>query len=148
MDKGKTPLDSHTLGESSKVPMFDPETAWREVSNADIWKIRDGESIRDYRERMRMVKVKADRLCYDLDLDLNELHRLSESRKNVEPEQEGEPHISDGADVVMEPSKERNLPDPPLVETEVQSESDVEMWEPKREPPTYVEISSDDEGDN
>ena len=61
MDKGKTPLDSHTPGESSKVPMCDPETAWREVSNADVWKVRDGESIRDYRERMRMVKAKAER---------------------------------------------------------------------------------------
>ena len=56
-----------------------------------------------------------------------------------------EPHISDDADVVMEPLKEQNLPNPPLVETEVQSESDVEMWEPKREPPIYVEISSEDE---
>ena len=59
-----------------------------------------------------------------------------------------EPHISDDADVVMEPLKEQNLPNPPLVETEVQSESDVEMWEPKREPPTYVEISSEDESCN
>ena len=33
-----------------------------------------------------MVKAKADRVCYDLDLDLNELHRLSESRS-------GTPHI-------------------------------------------------------
>ena len=76
MDKGKTPMDSHTPRKTSEVSMFDPETSWREVSNADIWRIRDGESIRDYRERMRMVKAKADRVCYDLDLDLNELHRL------------------------------------------------------------------------
>ena len=123
MDKGKTPIDSYTPRETSEVSMFDLETVWREVSNADIWRIRDGECIRDYRERMRMVKEKADRVCYDLDLDVNELHRLSESRKNVEPEKEGEPHISDDTDVVMEPSKERNLP----METEVQSESDVEM---------------------
>ena len=125
--------------------MFDPETAWREVSNADIWRIRNGESIRDYRERMRMVKAKADRVCYDLDLDLNELHRLSESRKNVELEEEGELHISDGADVDTEPLKEPILPNPPLVDTEVQSDSDIEMWEPNQEPPTYIEISSEDE---
>ena len=145
MDKGKTPIDSYTPRETSEVSMFDLETVWRKVFNGDIWRIRDGECIRDYRERMRMVKAKADRVCYDLDLDLNELRRLSESRKNVEPEEEGELHISDDADAVMEPLKERNLPDPPLVETEVQSESDVEMWEPKREPPNYVEISSEDE---
>ena len=48
----------------------------------------------------------------------------------------------------MEPLKERNLPDPPLVETKIQSESDIEMWEPKREPPIYVEISSEDETGN
>ena len=148
MNKGKTPLDSHTPRETSEVSMFYPEIAWREVSNANIWRTRNGESIRDYRERMHMVKAKADRVCYDLDLDLNELHRLSESRKNVEPEEEGELYISDGVDVVTEPLKERILPDPPLVETEVQSESDIEMWEPKREPPTYVEISSEDESGN
>ena len=148
MDKGKTPMHSHTPRKTSEVSIFDPETAWREISNADIWRIRNGESIRDYRERMRMVKAKADRVWYDLDLDLNELHRLSESRKNVEPGKEGETYISDDADVVMEQLKERDLPDPPLVETEVQSESDVKTWEPKREPPTYVEISSNDEGDN
>ena len=117
MNKRKTPMDSPTPRETREVPMFDPETAWRKVSNADIWRIRDSESIRDYKERMLMVKEKADRVCYDLDLDLNELHLLSESRKNVEPEEEGELHISDGADVVMEPLKERILPDPPLVET-------------------------------
>ena len=69
MDKGKTPMDSHTPRETSVVPMFDLETAWREVCNADIWRIRDAESIRDYRVRMRMVKAKADRVCYDIDLD-------------------------------------------------------------------------------
>ena len=67
-----------------------------------------------------MVKAKADRVRYDLDLDLNELHRLSEYGKNVEPEEEDEPHISDDTDVVMEPLKERNLPDPILVETKIQ----------------------------
>ena len=55
MNKAKTPMDSHTPSEAREVPMFDPETAWREVSNAEIWKIRSGESIRDYRERMLMV---------------------------------------------------------------------------------------------
>ena len=50
--------------------------------------------------------------------------------------------------MVMEPLKERDLPDPPLVETVVQSESEVEIWEPEREPPTYIEISSEDEGGN
>ena len=39
---------------------------------------------------MLMVKTKADRVCYDLDLDLNKLHHLSESRKKVEPTR-GEP---------------------------------------------------------
>ena len=64
---------------------------------------------------MLMVKAKADRVCCDLDLDLNELHCLSKSMKNVEPEEEGELHISEGADVVMGPLKERILPDPPLM---------------------------------
>ena len=39
---------------------------------------------------MLMVKTKVDRVCYDLDLDLNKLHHLSESRKKVEPTR-GEP---------------------------------------------------------
>ena len=133
-----------------------------------------------------MVKKKANRVCYDLNLDLNKLHHLSESRKRVEltrgepsgvrhqegplegeefdkeeedpeeeevmeeeepyeevePVEEGELHIQDEPDVVMEPLEEQNLPDPPLAETEVQLESDIEMWEPKQEPPTYIEISS------
>ena len=95
-----------------------------------------------------MVKVKAIRVCYDLDLDLMSYIVCPNLEKNVEPEEEGEPHISDNADVIMEPLKERNLPDPSLVETEVQSESDIKMWEPKREPPIYVEISSEDESGN
>ena len=63
-----------------------------------------------------------------------------EPYEEVEPVEEGELHIQDEADVIMEPLEEQNLPDPPLEETEVQSESDIEMWETKREPPTYVEI--------
>ena len=148
MNKGKTPMDSHTPSGAREVPMFDPETAWREVSNAEIWKIRSGESIRDYRERILKVKAKADRVCYDLELDLNRLHRLSEFRRSVEPEKKGEPPISVGTDATKEPSREWVLPDSPLVETEAQSESDIVMWEPNREPPTYIEISSDDEREN
>ena len=182
----------HTSSDSREIPMFKPETVQREVSNDDIWRIRDGESIRNYRETMLMVKIKADRLCYDLDLDLNKLHHLAEFRKRVEltrgessgvrhqegplggdesdkeeedskeeevmeeeepyeevePIEEGKLHIQDKPDVVMEPLEEENLPDPPLVETEVQSESDIEMWEPKWEPPTYIEISNEDERGN
>ena len=47
MKKGKTRMDPHTPSETREVPMFDPETAWTEVSNADIWRVRDGESIKD-----------------------------------------------------------------------------------------------------
>ena len=68
--------------------------------------------------------------------------------EEVEPVEEGELHIQDEFDVVMELLEEQNLPDPSLAETEVQSESDIEMWELKREPPTYVEISSEDERGN
>ena len=64
--------------------MFDPKTIWREASNADIWRVRDGESTKDYRERMHMIKTKAERVCYDLELDLNKLYHLSESRRGVE----------------------------------------------------------------
>ena len=81
MDKEKAPMDPHTPSDSREIPMFNQKTFWREVSNDDICRIRDGESIQDYRERMLMVKTKADRVCYDLDLDLNKLHHLSESRK-------------------------------------------------------------------
>ena len=58
MNKRKAPMDPYTLNETRDVPMFDPVTAWREVSNSDIWKVRDGESIQDYRERMYMIKTK------------------------------------------------------------------------------------------
>ena len=84
MNKGKTAMDPHTPSETGEVSMFDPETAWREVSNADIWRVRDGESIKDYRERMYMIKTKSERVCYDLELDLNKLYQLSESRRGVE----------------------------------------------------------------
>ena len=47
MNKGKTPMDSHTPRESRETPMFNLETVWREVSNDDIWRIRDGESIQE-----------------------------------------------------------------------------------------------------
>jgi hypothetical protein len=70
--------------------MFNQETVWREVSNDDIWRIRDGECIQDYREMMLMIKTRDDRVCYDLDVDLDKLHHLSESRKRVESTQ-GEP---------------------------------------------------------
>ena len=39
-------------------------------------------------------------------------------------------------------------PDLPRVEPEVQVESDIEMWEPKRETPTYMEIASENEEEN
>ena len=60
MDKGKTPI---TPSPTNVVTSFNPETAWREVLNNNIWKIRDGESIQDYRERMQMIKTKAARVC-------------------------------------------------------------------------------------
>ena len=84
MNKEKTPTDPYTPSETREVPMFDPETFWREVSNANIWRVRDGEKIKDYRERMHMIKTKAERVCYDLELDLNKLYHLSESRRGVE----------------------------------------------------------------
>ena len=34
---------------------------------------------------MYMIKTKADRVCYDLELDLIELYHLSASRRRVEP---------------------------------------------------------------
>ena len=142
VNKGKTPMDPHTLSESREVPMFDPETVWREISNADIWRVRDGESIKDYRERMHMIKTKAERVCYNLELDLNKLYHLSESRRRVELNLGYEPEL------VVKPMEERNLPDPPRVEPEVQVESDIEMWEPKRETPTYMEIPSENEEEN
>ena len=84
MNKGKTPIKPHTPSDSTETPMFNPKTVWREVSNDDICRIRDGESIRDYREMMLMVKTKAERVCYDLELDLNRLYHLSEARRGVE----------------------------------------------------------------
>ena len=33
---------------------------------------------------MHMIKTKADRVCYDLELDLKKLYHLSESRWGVE----------------------------------------------------------------
>lgn len=66
MDKGKKPMEPNTPSETREVPMFDLETARSKVSNANIWRVRDGESIQDYREWMHMIKTKADRVCYDL----------------------------------------------------------------------------------
>ena len=40
MNKGKTPMESHTPSDFRETPMFHPETVWREVSNNDIWRIR------------------------------------------------------------------------------------------------------------
>ena len=77
-------MDPHTPSDSREIPMCNLETIWREVSNDDIWRIRDGESIRDYRERMLIVRTKAEKVCYDLELDLNRLYHLSESRRGVE----------------------------------------------------------------
>ena len=168
MNKGKTLIDPHSPSETREVPMFDPETVWREVSNADIWRVRNGESIKDYRERMHMIKTKADRVCYHLELDLNRLYHLSESTRGVEltrgepseinhreepvdeeePMEEGELNLGYKSELAVKPMEGWNLPDPPLVEPEVQVESYIEMWEPKREIPTYIEISSEDEEEN
>ena len=165
MNKEKTPMDPHTPSETREVLMFDPETTWKEVSNAEICRVRDGESIKDYRERMHMIKRKAERVCYDLELDLNKLYHLSESRRGVEltqgepsevnhreepleeeePMEEGELNLGCEPELAVKPIEERNLPDPPREEPEVQVESDIEMWEPKREKPTYMEISSENE---
>ena len=71
-------MDSHTPSDSRETPMFNPETVSKKVSNDDIWRIRDGESIQDYREWMLMIKTKAKRVCYDLELDLNRLYHLFE----------------------------------------------------------------------
>ena len=90
MDKGKTPMDPQTPRETSGAPNFDLETVWREVSNLDIWRVRDNDSVQDFRERMYMIKTKANRVCYDLELDLNKLHYLSTTRARVE-EPRGEP---------------------------------------------------------
>ena len=77
-------MHPHTPSDTRGVPMFDPKTVWREFCNADIWRVRDGESIKDYRERMHMIKTKAEMVCYDLELDLNKLYHLSEPKRGVE----------------------------------------------------------------
>ena len=99
MDKGKTPMDPQTPRETSGAPNFDLETVWREVSNLDIWRVRENASVQEFRELMYMIKTKADRVCYDLELDLNKLHHLFTTRARVE-EPRGEPS---GVNYIEEP---------------------------------------------
>ena len=54
-----------------------------------------------------------------------------EPYEEVEPMEEGELHIKEEPDVVMEPMEEEYLSDSSLTEPKVQVESDFEMWEPK-----------------
>ncbi len=54
-----------------------------------------------------------------------------EPYEEVEAMEEGELHIKEEPDVVMEPIKEEYLSNPLLAEPKVQVESDFEMWEPK-----------------
>jgi hypothetical protein len=49
-------MGPHTLNHSREISMFNPETVWREVFNDDIWRIRDGENIQDYRERILRIR--------------------------------------------------------------------------------------------
>ena len=117
---------------------------------------------------MLMVKTKAERVCYNLELDLNRLYHLSEARKGVEltqgeacednhreepleeegPMEGGELNLGYEPELAAKSMEERILPNLPRVEPEIQSKSDIEMWEPLREPPTYIEISSEDERRN
>ena len=117
---------------------------------------------------MLMVKTKAERVCYDLELDLNRLYHLSEARRGVEltqgepsennhreepleeegPMEGGELNLGYEPELAAKSMEERILPDLPRVEPVIQSESDIEMWEPLREAPTYIEISSEDERRN
>lgn len=64
-----------------------------------------------------------------------------EPLEEEEPIEEGKPNEHEEPEAAMEPMEE-SLPDPSLAEPEVQVESDIEMWEARREPPTYIEISS------
>ena len=62
--------------------------------------------------------------------------------------EEGELNLGYEPELAVKQMEEWNLPDPPLVEPEVQVERDIEMWEPKRETPTDIEIFSQDEEEN
>ncbi|CAO2822599.1 unnamed protein product [Amaranthus hypochondriacus] len=143
MDKGKFPMNPHTLNQTRDVSRFDPETAWREVLNNDIWKIRDGESIHDYKERMQMIKTKADRLCYDLELDLNKLHHLSESRKRVGSTQ-GEPSGVNYQEGPLEGEEsDGDEEEDPEEEEEMEEEEPYEEVEPMEEGELHIKEESD-----
>ena len=60
----------------------------------------------------------------------------------------GELNLGYEPELAAKSMEERIVPDLPRVEPEIQSESDIEMWEPLQEPPTYIEISSEDERRN
>ena len=62
--------------------------------------------------------------------------------------EEGELNLGYEPELAVKPMEERILPDLPRVEPEVQVDSDIEMWEPKRETPTYMEIPSENEEEN
>ena len=129
MYKGKAPMDPYTPNETREAPMFDPVTACREVSNSDIWRVRDGESIQDYSERMYIIKTKADRVCYDLELDLNKLYHLSESRRRMEPTWGGVNHQEEPLE------EEESIEEEELMEREEPEEEEepTEEKEPSEE---------------
>ena len=77
-----------------------------------------------------MIETKAERVCYDLELDLNKLYQLSKSKRGVEltqgepgevnhreeplePMEEGELNLEYEPELVVKPLEEQNLPDPP-----------------------------------
>ena len=61
MDKGKPLFDPCNPEEESEGSNFDTLPVWREVSNLDLWRIRDNESFLEFRERMKMIQTKVDR---------------------------------------------------------------------------------------
>ena len=51
-----------------------------------------------------------------------------EPNEEVEPMEEGELHVKEESNVVMEPLRDEYLSDPSLTEPRVQAGSDFEMW--------------------
>jgi hypothetical protein len=143
MDKGKAPMNPYTPYPTNVVSRFDPETAWREVMNNDIWKIKDGESIQDYKERMQMIKTKAARVCHDLELDFDRLHHLSESRKTVEvtPREPSGDNFQNGP--LEGEGYDGDEEEDPEEEEEMEEEERDEEVEPMEEEELHIKEESD-----
>ena len=57
---------------------------WREVFDVDLWRIKEYDSLFELRERWKMIQAKVDRVCYDVESNLNKFERLSSSKGETE----------------------------------------------------------------